>query len=179
MNKTSVLEDELQLINMKDDECCIIFDFGCYFPYVNDNILSFNFSIGDIKIENYKLNHRYPNRGYKTISRTYGRKVSKVGYIHKMKLNEQRPMLLRINIGVNDKIKTLIFPINTKMTKEKPFCVLEFHYMYDKRQFVFSTYESIEGGWKIKSWINSEEKRRSKDDIIMEYPKIITNDLPL
>ena len=38
-----LVKDEIQLA---DDECCIVFDFGCYFPYSNFEVLNFNFTLG-------------------------------------------------------------------------------------------------------------------------------------
>lgn len=30
-------------IKLKEDECCIVFDFGCYFPYEDADHLFFDF----------------------------------------------------------------------------------------------------------------------------------------
>lgn len=81
----NLIKDEIQLA---EDECCIVFDFGCYFPYSNPEVLVFDFSLGMETIKDYKLNKRYSNKCYQTISRKYGRKVSKVGYPYVMKINE-------------------------------------------------------------------------------------------
>ena len=48
---------------------CIVFDFACYFPYADQDILIFKFKLGEEELEPYKYNHRYPNRDYVTISK--------------------------------------------------------------------------------------------------------------
>lgn len=132
------IHEELQLA---EDECCIIFDFGCYFPYANTKDLTFAFHLGEEELAPYKLNHRYPNRNYQTISKKCGRRVSKLGYPHIMKLDEQGPMILSIDIGIQDEYMTLVFPIDTHMTKECPVCVLTLRYNFTNRQFYFISKE--------------------------------------
>ncbi|MDZ4994418.1 hypothetical protein GNF80_15835 [Clostridium perfringens] len=172
---SEMLKNEIQL---SEDECCIVFDFGCYFPYLNSNELSFNFSLGMEEFKDYKINNRYLNKCYQTISKKYGRKVSKIGYPYVMKLKEQVPMLLNLNIGIKDKYITLVFPIHTKMTKEKPICALKFHYMFDKNEFYFLSYEKNKDcGYHQHIWRNykSEDKTNSNNDIILNAPNIIDN----
>lgn len=79
------------------------------FPYSNSNGLTFDFSLGMEEFKDYKINNRYSNKYYQTISRKYRRKVSKIGYPYVMKLNEQAPMLLTLKIGIEDKYITLVF----------------------------------------------------------------------
>lgn len=43
MDRKFLNEAEIQLA---DDECCLVFDFGCYFPYSNTEDLIFDFSLG-------------------------------------------------------------------------------------------------------------------------------------
>ena len=38
---------------------CIIFDLSCYFPYIEQDKLTIDFSIGLEKCDDIKLNHRY------------------------------------------------------------------------------------------------------------------------
>ncbi|EGT4141295.1 hypothetical protein EQY97_10175 [Clostridium perfringens] len=152
-------------INLAKDECCIVFDFGCYFPYSNINELTFDFALGMEQFNDYKINSRYPNKYYKTISRKYGRKVSKIGYPYVMKLNEQNPILLCLNIGVKDKYITLIFPIHTKMTKDKPICALKFHYMFDENKFYFISHEkSKELSYHQHIWKNYKSENETNND---------------
>lgn len=161
-------------ITLKEDECCIVFDLGCYFPYRNQEILKFDFSLGEEKFDDYKHNYRYPNGGYKTISRKYGRKVSKVGYPYVMKLNEQSPMLLCVKVGIKDQHMTLVFPIITQMTKEKPICVLSLHYLFDENEFTFYSYERIKKGcWHQYRWLSHKKENDDREfDVVMDCHRI-------
>ena len=165
---------ELELIKkeieLSDDECCIVFDFGCYFPYSNFEILTFDFSLGMEEFCDYKINHRYPNKHYHTISKKYGRKVSKLGYPYIIKLSEQSPMLLCLKVGIKEQYITAIFPIQTSMTKDKPICGLSLHYNFDKTEFCFTSCEKVtDGGWHLHRWLNygMKDDRRSDNDILL------------
>ena len=151
-----VLREE---VNLGEDECCIIFDFNCYYPYSDPENLSFRFSLGMEEITDYKLNHRYPNKNYYTLSRKYGRRVSKIGYPYVMKLDEQSPFILTFHIGLDDKHLTLHFPINVKMSKEKRACMLTFRFDCESGTYFFLSYEKNEDGnnpcpssWKEHIW---------------------------
>ena len=147
-----LLKNEIQLAK---DECCVIFDFGCYFPYKNTEDLTFDFSLGGKQLHDKKLNHRYPNTGYQTISRKYGRKVSKLGYPYVMKLDEQDIMLLKIKVGLCENTNTLIFPIQTNMTQDRPTCVLSMYYIFDEMKVHFMSHEDYkDGGWHQHNWYN-------------------------
>lgn len=176
------IKNEIQL---SEDECCIVFDFSCYFPYTNSNELTFNFSLGMEDFKDYKINNRYPNKYYQTISKKYGRKVSKIGYPYVMKLNEQVPMVLSLNIGIKDKCVTLVFPIHTKMTKDKPICALKFHYMFDKHEFYFISYEKTKDycyhqhiwrSYKAEDKIKNNEIILNVSNIIDESNTIVYED---
>lgn len=146
-----------QEVELSEDECCIVFDFGCYFPYVNTEVLTFDFSLGMEEFDDYKLNHRYINKGYQTISKKYGRRVSKIGYPYIMKLDQQSLMLLCVKIGLKGKYISLLFPILTLMTKENPVCQLTLHYNFDKDTFVLESCEPCkDGGWYQHRWTNEE-----------------------
>ena len=166
-------------IKLADDECCIVFDFGCYFPYANFEILTFDFSLGMEKFNDYKINHRYPNRHYQTISKKYGRKVSKLGYPYIMKLNEQSPMLLCLKVGIKEQYITAIFTLQTKMTRDKPICGLSLHYNFDESKFRFISHEKAEdSGWRQHNWYSYEvEKDRLCDyDILLNTPHRVSGD---
>ena len=169
---SEVIKNEIQL---SEDECCIVFDLGCYFPYSNYSDLTFKFNLGMEEFNDYKINSRYPNKYYKTISRKYGRKVSKIGYPYVMKLNEQNPILLCLNIGIKDKYITLIFPIHTKMTKDKPTCALKFHYIFDENKFYFISHEkSKELSYHQHIWKNykSENEINNDNEILLNVLSI-------
>ena len=128
-NKNKLMEEFMNIelikneIQLADDECCIVFDFGCYFPYANSEVLTFDFALGMEEFNDYKINHRYPNKQHQTISKKYGRKVSKLGYPYIMKLSEQHPMLLCLKVGIKEQYITMIFPLQTNMTKDKPISI--------------------------------------------------------
>lgn len=165
-------------IDLKEDECCIVFDLGCYFPYANQDVLVFDFSLGEEKFSDYKKNHRYPNKGYQTISKKYGRKVSKVGYPYIMKLNEQHPMLLCVKIGLKDNENknhyvSLVFPIETTMTKESPFCTLTLQYIFDDNKFTIYSTEEIEKGCRyLHRWLSEEPDVKEESDIVMNCRRV-------
>lgn len=123
----------------------------------------------------YKINNSYPNKCYQTILKKYGSKVSKIGYSYVMKLNEQAPMLLSLNIGIKNKCITLVFPIHTKMTKDKPICALKFHYMFDKHEFSFIYYEKREDcGYNRHSWSSyKSDDKINTNEIILNVSNII------
>lgn len=164
-------KNEIQLL---DDECCLVFDFGCYFPYSNFEILTFNFSLGLEEFDDYKINHRYPNKSYQTISKKYGRKVSKIGYPYIMKLDEQSPMLLCLKVGIDKQYVTMIFLVQTNMTKDRPVSGLSLRFDFDKSEFHFTSYEKAESCrvYHPHIWRNHEMEgdRKSYNDILLSSP---------
>ena len=56
-------------IKLKEDECCIVFDFGCYFPYEDADHLFFDFEFDGQIFNDKVINHRYPNKSYQTITK--------------------------------------------------------------------------------------------------------------
>lgn len=176
MNGEELVRNFNNEIQLAEDECCIIFDFGCYFPYANPEILTFDFSLGEEEFEDKKLNHRYPNKGYQTISKTFGRKVSKLGYPYVMKINEQVPMLLCLKVGIKENVLTVIIGVKTNMTKEKPICSLSLQYLFDEHKMRFISNEICkDGGWLMHSWYNYEEERKCDGDIILKAPRKASN----
>lgn len=163
-----MIRNEIQLA---EDEGCIVFDFSCYFPYLNTEILHFDFSLGEEQIKDYKLNHRYPNKGYQTISRTYGRRVSKIGYPYVVKL-EQTHFLLRINVGLKDQYISLVFPVELNLTKEKPVCGLSLNYNFDKNTFYLMSHEKAEDdGWYFYRWYSHMPEHEITDrDVVLPAP---------
>ena len=178
--RRDLIKDE---INLADDECCIVFDFGCYFPYSNTDILTFGFSLGAEEIHDYKINHRYPNKYYQTISKRCGRKISKLGYPYVMKLSDQTTtpitMLLCLKVGIIDEqYITAVFPLQTSLTKEKPICGLSLRYYFDKSRFCFTSYEKAENGWHQHNWRNYEAENdiRCDTDILLNAPHRVSDE---
>ena len=158
------LRDEVQ-----KGKGCIVFDFGCCLPPVDvDWIFRLSFGkeiIGEEVAPNQKLNHRYPNKSYITISKKNGRKVSKVGYPFHVDLQDKdintNAWCLKIEVGFrndeqNDTALTLFFPIKLHLTEENPVCGLTFHYFFEKGGFIFYTRKCGENGI---------EERKYGDDI--------------
>lgn len=169
MNREDLIQREIELA---EDECCIVFDFGCHFPYKNTEVLIFGFALGMEEINDFKLNSRYPNKNWVTISKKDGRKVSKLGYPYVMKLNEQSPMVLAIKVGIKEQdVVTLAFCLETNMTKEKPACLLRLAYDFEKSAFCLSSYEEGEGVGSIPHcWYNNDAGKALK---AMEFPNDI------
>ena len=135
---------------------CIIFDFAAYFPYSNN--LIFNITLGTNELPDQKLNHRYYwNKNFKTISRKYGRKVSKIGYPHFFSLEDDIALLV-VEVGVckpnetdtNEIIKA-IFPLKLSLTKDKPICGLSLNLNVEKMEFYFESYGKKEENSSIES----------------------------
>lgn len=142
---------------------CIIFDFGAILHYANNIV--FKISLGSVNLPDQKLNHRYPNKAYRTISRKYGRKVSKIGYPYFFPLKENCygdcedvTWLLNVEFGIckegeTDTKETIkaVFPVKLSLAKDKPVCGLSLRlHLTDKDvDFDFEThyYNEETGGW--------------------------------
>ena len=75
------MHDELIVKELGDEvtynhKGCIVFDCIVYLPFENisDSIFQFSFGIDGYPFMDCKLNHRYTNKEYYTISRKYGRR---------------------------------------------------------------------------------------------------------
>lgn len=164
---------------IKEGRGCIVFDFGCYFPYSNwKDILTFKFELGAEKLDSYKLNHRYPNSGYATISKKTGRKLSKIGYPYFCELNVTHHTLLAIEFGIMSETVKLIFPIDFSLTDDLPVCGLTFHLNFKnfkdggKPLFSFSSCckRTEDAGWDQFIWTNDDGKEQGERTIIMPPP---------
>lgn len=172
---------------------CIIFDLSCYFPYSNQEILTFNFKLGEEKLEPYKHNHRFPNKGYVTISKKTGRRVSKLGYPAFVEFDKEQIILLGIEAGIRDNTINLVFPVQVTLTKEKPVCALTLRFHFDESNFeIISPYRAENGGYRKTIWTNHEiddngvifmeNPERIEDsytaiysDVITPYPQSLDN----
>lgn len=147
---------EHEEINLSEDEGCIVFDFGCYL-LSNPEILHFSFNLGE-EIKDFKINHRYPNKLYQTISRKYkSGRVSRIGYPYILKLKEQdAPLLLHLEVGLkNVGTITMVFPIKTNLTKNKPICGLSLRYNFETLEFEFTTMQKTEHQITRRCWCNN------------------------
>lgn len=169
-------------IVLKEDECCLMLNLACYFPYSNPEVLVFDFGLGMEQIDDFKLNHRYPNKSYQTISRTYGRRVSKFGYPYIMKLKEQdAPILFVLREGIKEgsthpeDIVTLVFPVVLNMTKEKPICEFSLFFDFNHQGVFIESTNFVEGGKidKTLRWLNERYAKAFPSKFKNPYEKII------
>lgn len=156
-------------ISLQEGECCIVFDLSCYYPYANQDEVVFDFSFGGEEFCDYKKNHRYPNQGYKTISKQYDRNVSKVGYPYIMRLENQREMLLCVKVGFKGKeIASISFPVQTSMTSECPYCVVSLKYTLEKGAFTICSVEELKRGCcNVRRWVSDESIAKEEFGTVM------------
>lgn len=110
---------------------CVVFDFGIinYSKNLREN-LDFSFSLGMEEMTDIKINRRYPNKTYRTITKKYGRKLSKVGYPYMLKINNtiDETWLLVVKVGEKetDNYLEMMFPVEVHLSKEKPILRIQF-----------------------------------------------------
>ena len=139
-----------------EGKCCIVFDFGfvsCDYVFYEDPRLSF--SINGKTMTDCKLNHRYPNGNYITISQKRGRRVSKIGYPYVLDM-ENKNAKLELMLSVWE--TTIILPIQLSLSKEAPVCGISLHYIIDQSEhFKLWSHNPISPtGWMAKSWITEK-----------------------
>ena len=161
-------------IKLKEDECCIVFDFGCYYPYEDAEHLFFDFEFDGQIFNDKVINHRYPNKSYQIITKKYGRRLSKIGYPYIFKLDKQGLKMLHIKVGLQaegleEQHITLNIPVETHMTKDKPVCALTLHNFLDKGEFIFKSMERTEGEWHFHKWTNSDKKEIEDKGLNTKY----------
>ena len=168
--------------NLTETTGCIIFDFACYFPYSNQDVLSFDFQLGSEKFTDIKMNHRYPNHSYVTLSKRNGRSVSKIGYPYFLPLtNKEQTFLLTVNIDIREEESIhLVFPLSINLSKEHPVCALALKFDFDSGNFTFTSHKRCkDGGWIPIMWTNNSENKYlnySPESIIfMDTPKTMDN----
>lgn len=144
------IEEQLQ-----QGKGCIVFDFGLFFPYrLNEgDKLIYKFQLGLEKLCDMKLNHRYPNKQYYTITKTYGRKLSKCGYPYFFDLKENKPFLalltLTTGLIINGEETSfdMIFPLEVQLTAEHPVCGLSLRQEFAGSRIDFFSNKSDENGY--------------------------------
>lgn len=150
---------------IKKGKGCIVFDFGCYFPFQNQYDLVFDFSVGMDELIDKKRNHRYPNKGYVTLSKKIGRKVSKIGYPYFVDFNNSH-MLLALKVGYKRNYVQILFPLLLSLSKETPVCGLKLLFDFKEKEFTFSScYSNQECGINYTLWTN----RTVQDENIENY----------
>lgn len=170
-----IIVNELEHEIVDNKKGCIVIDAGVFFPYMDDpeNPLVFSLDIGVNPLEDVKLNHRYPNRGYYTITRKYGRRVSKIGYPYFVDLSDEpRRLLLTIHVGVGEDIMHICVPVVVCLTEDLPCCVLNLKFLFEKGEFSFESYKKDGIGWRSHSWIatKNSDAEDSELETIMGAP---------
>jgi len=147
---------------------CIIFDFGLFSQFrLTDATMIFKFRLGEEQLPDMKLNHRYSNKCYYTITRKYGRRLSKCGYPYFFDLDENEPFLalLCITFGyeLNEKKETadMVFPLSVQLTKDRPACTLMMKLDFDEGKIEFISHIREKNDWIPHFWSNDaiSEKR--------------------
>ena len=108
------------------------------------------------------MNHRYPNKGYLTLSKRNGKKVSKSGYavVDTIDaLNQYQYISITVKNGCSVKIH--IMPMSVKLTKSKPFSRVSVRIMQESESssdiITVSTYKLDGKGWKEKIYCNPKD----------------------
>lgn len=105
----------IDLLNMSDK--LLVLDFGCFCKDLLTDNLHFDFRLGSHNCNNKKLNHRYPNKAFATLSKKYKNKmISKLGYtvvISKSELDENGVFrdTLFVELGNRDNYSVMMFPL--------------------------------------------------------------------
>lgn len=146
---------------LNDNKGFVIFDFSYYSKDMFDVCpYLFKFSIGTNECNDIKVNQRFSNKYYWTISKKYGRKLSKVGYPYAVDLDKENIMMLSINIGTKDNslIMVLKFPLKILLTTNNPYSYLQFILNLDAGDFRFKTLKKsdISTGYDPIIWSNRE-----------------------
>ncbi len=172
------------------DTGCIIFDFSCYYPYQDG--LIFDFQLGMDALSDKKLNHRYPNKHFHTISKKLGRKLSKIGYAHFVKLSDlidgEYVAILAIRFGAEAcngepaDVRELLFPLRCRLTKEKPVCGLSMRFNIESASLMFITHykkNKADIGFSNITWANQayiENAAAEFEHIPIEGGKVLEGD---
>ena len=143
---------------------CIIFNLACYFPYEEQDLLRLSFKVGLFEPTDFKLNHRYPNHRYVTLSKKTGRKLSKMGYSFFCKLGEDT-ILFMVKVGLNDSNEeiSMVFPLRVNLSKEKPVSALTFHFNFESSCIDIHTTKRDGCGWLSTQWTTDREFYESYD----------------
>lgn len=126
MHGISIVEDIERCVGHKlDPELgLLIIDFGAYFPYSNQEVLNMNIEfLTDLdetfvclSTDDKKLNHRYANNGYVTLSRVCSRRVCKSGYFwYKDLVSLNRIKYIRFGYDMNHQMLYFIVPVVLKL----------------------------------------------------------------
>lgn len=148
--------NELENEVVNNHKGCLVLNSMVYFPFKNTPECNFQFSV-DVNhhhFDDFKLNHRFPNKGYYTISKRYGRRLSKIGYPYFFDIkNGPQKFLISIHVSVFEDKMNIVFPVEINVTEDNPVCGLEVRFMFQKGEFILQTYaRHDDGGWESFRW---------------------------
>lgn len=131
----------LEFANGKEVEGCILLDPLAFFPYSNQEILSFDVKLVEDIYDSVltdgfmsipwdrgekKINHRAPNKGWVTISSKSKKKVCKYGCPVWGTIDElNKNKYLVVKLGIKEKCIFLYFPVKFELTSQKPFSLVQ------------------------------------------------------
>jgi len=144
---------------LNDGKGYLIVDLGCYFPYTNVEVLTFDFAIDSNTYDDKVTNTRYPNKCYQTISKKKGRQISRFGYPVEFEYGEHT-VKLAITIGIEDDTATLVFPLVFRLDKDHPIAGLSFRYNFDNHEFYLMSHAKVPDmpGWWDYRWYNTNNE---------------------
>lgn len=181
---TGVIKEELEC-EVNAGKGCIVIDIGCIYNSYDRELRSLcildnmvlRLLVDGKELDDCKLNHRYPNGLYTTISKKTGRRVSKIGYPYFVEPeNFKKKMELQLDIefvrGENKVLDktTLILPIQLNLDADNPVCGLSLHYQFGKTDVVkIWSYQSCEdGGWKPSIWTTEDASEENYLGVLIE-----------
>lgn len=127
---------------------CIILDLGCFCPYTDAKDLLFRFKLNGREPDDYKVNHRYPNKGYATISMKIGRRVSSLGYPVFVELGSEQELM----VEMESRAVRFAFPVRVALTEDKPVCGLRVHMRFENAGITASSWCKAGDGWHRTAW---------------------------
>ncbi len=157
-NLVSEIREEL-----KNHKHCIVFDFGFFLPqnrFEKNEDVFFEILVNGELLPDQKINHRYSNKAYYTITKKAGYKLNKLGYpffYEKKDKKEQLTLTLRIGkneYGVRKEETEISFPVILETTNKKPVCGLSLNMNMLNGVIEFTSYYKEGSGWKALYWSN-------------------------
>lgn len=173
-NKTYLKEVLDREIVYGEDECILILDIAYYGVIENVNYLPtrLNFLLNDRQYNDFKVNHRYPNDSYLTITKTYGKYVSRLGYPVVLKLEEaKKPLKITLQIySTKDDEEFLSLQINLylQMNCDQDHRIgdMVINHFYDPNILKLCAYPNLEPSFYPEdySFVSSDECFEMEED---------------
>lgn len=193
--KHELLKDARRIIpDMKETDGILNIDIGLLFNYSNQHIVSLGFGLLNDDIlkkkateddskylfTDTKLNHRYNHKGYITLSRKIGKKISKTGYPIVAPINElNKYRSLIVCFGIKEQIITAFFPITVCLDKYHPIGILNcIIHDWENKNFINKFGIDITSGNLSQRYVVGHPQFRYNDnDITLQFHKTDRVDL--